>query len=101
MLRPTPGIHRQEMACSLSERIDKEANSTEAETWVRTAYRLALGREPDDKERIAMVFFSNSKRTPKPPANRPVYWEYGLAKWDVDKKTLSGFEPLTEFTQDS
>jgi hypothetical protein len=70
------------------------------EAKVRQLYRLAYQREPTPEQvRAAVALVREAQAevaTPEPV--RPSAWTYGVAAFDPQTKTLTGFKPLPHFT---
>ena len=68
------------------------------ETWVRQAYRAALGRDPSTEDRNQAVAFLAAASTLEAIGPGPTAaWRYGIGDWDEAGKSLVSFTPLCHF----
>jgi hypothetical protein len=73
-------------AKAFAGRVTREAGTNPAEQ-VDAAFRLALGRSPDEKERAAGVAFLGGAPAPEPVASVPVVTAWDGAQWVWDNPT--------------
>lgn len=86
-----------EQARALARRAE-QGLPTDDETWVRQAYRAALGRDPSTEDRNQAVAFLAAASTLEAIGPGPTAaWRYGIGDWDEAGKSLVSFTPLTHF----